>query len=115
LANVTNVESLATRLDMPTDNVQQWIDKAQDESVSEIMVEICDGNVDAVQILTEKANTGTPKDLAGWRCIPELLHEQTGSPTTTSIDKTQLATWCQRAHGVLQGWEWLSWYATPVE
>jgi hypothetical protein len=105
LANVTDVESLATRLDISTENVQQWIDKAQDESVSEIMVEICDGNVDAVQILTKKARTGTPKDLAGWRCIPELLHEQTGSPSTTSIDKAQLSTWCQRAHRVLQDWE----------
>lgn len=125
LANVNDTKSLATRLDMPKDIVQRWIDKAQDESVSEIIVEICDGNVGAVEALTETARTGTPKDLAAWRCIPDLLYEQVvvvanGSSSAASsiigtIDKTMIGTWCQRAHSLLQEREWLNWYATPVE
>jgi hypothetical protein len=74
---------------MPIEIFQQWIEKAQDESASKIIVGICDANVDTVQILiTGKANTGTPKDLVGCWCIPKLLHKQ------AIIAKTQLSTWC---------------------
>jgi hypothetical protein len=120
LANVTDVPALAQRLQISTtETVQQWVDKAQDESVGEIMVEICDDQVAVVEVLTEKARTGTPKDLAAWRCLPEMLHEQVkGSleeQNTNTVTVAQLEVWCQRAYRLLQDYEWLNWYATPVE
>lgn len=114
LANVDNVEGLAEKLQYPVKQVQLWIDHAQDQSVDEIIVEICDQNTRAVELLTEKARSATPKDLAMWRAIPQLLHQRIGdvegAPTLE-----QLRTWSQRAHQVLQELEWLNWYATPVE
>ena len=112
LANVTDPRVLEEKLGIPIDNIQQWIAKAQYESVDEIMVEVCDGNIEAVRALTEHARTGTPKELATWRSIPDLLYQQIGSGV---VDKTQLATWCRRAHQVLQELVWLGYYQTPVE
>ena len=98
-----------------------WVDNAQNESVSEIIVEICDGNIEAVEILTEHARSGTPKDLAGWRSIPDLLLEQLKQKCLAQNNKTHqwmdlgtISTWCDRAHRTLQDYEWLNWYATPV-
>lgn len=147
LANVTDHAAIAIKLQVEEAHVQAWIDHAQDESVSEIMVEVCDGLVEAVEILTERARSGTPKDLAGWRAIPELLldqvrrqqgpvHEATSSKGATTTDGnnnnnknndhgtttphdwmnlTTIALWCDRAHRVVQDYEWLHWYATPLE
>eukprot|EP00980_Cylindrotheca_fusiformis_P003860 scaffold858_cov123-Cylindrotheca_fusiformis.AAC.36 len=101
------------------DQVSKWIDKAQELSVDEIIVDICDGNVDAVELLTEQARSGTPKDLANWRLIPEVLHGelQKDGATDGKILPTiaQLATWSKRAHTLLEQYEWLNWYATPIE
>jgi hypothetical protein len=113
LANQKDVANLATTLQVPEEHVQQWIDRAQDESLPEIMVEICNDTPDHVDLLIEQARTGTPKDLANWRCIPDMLWNQVGSPST--FTGAELAMWCDRAHALLQEWEWLNWYATPVE
>jgi hypothetical protein len=114
LANWTDIAGLAKKLRIPLDAVQQWVDRAQDESVGEIVVEICDNNVPAVELLTEKARTATPKDLANWRCIPEMLCDQVGK-NDVAVTVDRLSVWCQRAHQALQDYEWLNWYATPVE
>lgn len=121
LANVSNASSIATLLGVPEENVQAWIDHAQSESVAEIIVEICDGNVEAVESLTEGARSGTPKDLAAWRSIPEVLLgqirlEPQGNDTLypTWMDLETITRWCNRAHIVLQAVDWLNWYATPV-
>lgn len=113
LANRKDVANLAMKLQVPEEHVQQWIDRAQDESLPEIMVEICNDTPDHVDLLTEQGRTGTPKDLANWRCIPDTLWNQVGSPSTFTA--AQLSMWCDRAHALLQEWEWLNWYATPVE
>ena len=113
LANRKDAANLASKLQVPEEHVQQWIDRAQDESLPEIMVEICNDTPDHVDLLIEQARTGTPKDLANWRCIPDMLWKQVGSPPTFTV--AQLAIWCDRAHALLQEWEWLNWYATPVE
>jgi hypothetical protein len=97
------------------DQILKWIDKAQELSVDEIIVEICDGNVEAVEALTEQARSGTPKDLANWRLIPEVLHGELQGDDSKKPTIAQLATWSQRAHHLLQQYEWLNWYATPVE
>jgi len=117
LANVSDksIENLVRKLEIHEANLRLWIDNAQNESVSEIMVEICDGNIEAVEILTEHARSGTPKDLAGWRSIPDLLLEQLKQKNLQKwMDLGTISTWCDRAHCVLQDYEWLNWYATPV-
>ena len=114
LANVDNVQALAEKLGVLPSNVQVWVDRAQDQSVDEIIVEVCDGNIRAVELLTETARSGTPKDLAVWRNIPQLLHQRmTDKEGAPSMD--ELRTWSGRAHELLQEYEWLNWYATPVE
>ena len=89
----------------------------------EIIVEICDQNLSAVEALISKARSGTPKDLAAWRRIPEVLHRTLGGQNSDlgAADETRvpsvekLQTWCYRSHQLLQEYEWLNWYATPVE
>lgn len=100
--------------------VQGWIDQAQLHSVEEIMVEICEGNASAVEILRDAANSGTPKDLSAWRGIAGALRELLLESTNNTAHETdvpseeQLATWSDRAYQALNQLEWLDWYATPV-
>jgi hypothetical protein len=138
LANVADPNQLASKLEQEEDVVPQihhlverWIDYAQEKSVDEIVVEICNGVPEHVELLTEKARTGTPKDLAAWRCIPEALHkllissssssvvndtaQENPSATTPDITVEDLTKWCNRAHKLLQEFEWLNWYATTIE
>jgi len=127
LADVTDVPALAQRLKMTEQQVQTWVDFAQGESVGEIMVEVCGNNLPAVEQLTMHARTGTPKDLAAWRSIPEMLIDaiqQASSDTAfakargevdVELDVETLRIWCNRAHELLHHVEWLNWYATPVE
>lgn len=113
----TKLEILVDKLKVSNHHVKLWIDKAQCESVPEIMVEVCDNNVSAVEILTQHARSGTPKDLAGWRSIPDLLLEQLRekhSQQEAWMELGTISTWCNRAHALLQEYEWMSWYATPV-
>lgn len=114
LANVDDVPALAEKLQVPASQVQTWVDRAQDHSVDEIIVAVCDNNVRAVELLIEIARSGTPKDLAAWRNIPQLLYQRmAGREDAPSIE--DLRTWSQRAYQLLQEFEWLNWYATPVE
>jgi hypothetical protein len=130
LANVIDASDVANKLGIPEENVYGWIDRAQDESLGEIIVEICDGNLEAVEVLTERGRSGTPKDLAAWRSIPDLLLEQIRQPMAPGhspangndltrepnwMNEVTISTWCERAHQLLQDYEWLNWYATPVE
>jgi hypothetical protein len=112
LANASE-ETLTKHVLEKANTIQSWMDKAQQESVDEIMVETCDNSINAVEVLTQHARTGTPKDLANWRLIPEVLHSHL--PSSCEISIQQLTTWSQRAYGLLQEYEWLQWYATPVE
>lgn len=118
LANVEDVRSLSTQLekvDAPT--VEAWIDHARAESLEEIIVEICDNCVEAVFCLREEARTGTPKDLANWRSMPEILFES--APSLKKINKEitveMILSWCIRSQAILEKHEWLNWYATPVD
>jgi hypothetical protein len=116
LAHVPDPSALAKAVGEPVEAVQSWIAYAQGRSVDEIIVEICDDNVRAVELLTAKARSGTPKDLAAWRSIPEMLHkciageEEENAPTVDELQR-----WSQRAFQLLLDHEWLNWYATPVE
>jgi hypothetical protein len=127
LANA-NAAALAAKVQVPVDIVTAWMVRAQQESVDEIIVEICQGNVDAVELLREAARSGTPKDLATWRWIVDTLHEelvryqeqqkqqqQDVKEETMSVpDAETLQLWCDRAQHALEQIEWLNWYATPI-
>jgi hypothetical protein len=125
LANA-DAAALATKVQLPVDTVTAWIERAQQESVDEIIVEICQGNVDAVELLREAARSGTPKDLAAWRWIVDTLHEELVSyqeqqqhqdlkeETIALPDAETLQLWCDRAQHALVQIEWLNWYATPI-
>ena len=71
-------------------------------------------------------NSSTPKDLALWRAIPQMLHQRLagGVQQEDNDDDAendaiptveQLRTWCLRSHQLLQEYEWLNHFATPVE
>jgi hypothetical protein len=64
--NVTDPAMNASKLDVGDGHAQSWIGPAQDLSAAEIVVVMCDENVDTVKLFTEGARTGTPKDLAAW-------------------------------------------------
>jgi hypothetical protein len=76
LADVLDAMVAADTLQVPEMNANAWIGYAQGKSVGEIFVGICDGKVEAVELLTAQAHSGTPKDLAAWRSIAHILLEQ---------------------------------------
>lgn len=87
----------------------EWIDYAQAQSLEEIMVEICEGDCEAVATLRDDANTGTPRDLALWRRVPSTLQQQVPSYTTV-----QLQRWCDRAVNAIEQLPWLLDFETPI-
>jgi hypothetical protein len=130
LANA-NAAALAATLLLPVDTVTAWMVRAQQESVEEIIVEVCQGNVDAVELLRIAARSGTPKDLAAWRWIVDTLHEELVNYQKQQQQQQQqgdeeqeetievpnagtLQLWCDRAQLALEQIEWLNWYATPI-
>ena len=96
-------------------DVEKWVEHARLESIEEIIVEICDGNPAHVETLRDAARTGTPKDLAIWREMPDLLLEELGEAAGDSLSLDDLTRFCDRSHRALEQFEWLTWYATPVE
>lgn len=112
--------SLAEKLTAKTDTsistevVQSWIDAAQSRSIDEIMVEICEGNVEAVQDLLEFASSGTPKDLAAWRGISDELANILKMADRTCESPEVLERWCGRAQQALEQLEWLDEFVTPI-
>lgn len=113
LANCTS-SNLSKLLQIPETTIDAWLDRAQQESIDEIMVEICNGNVQAVEALRDEAKSGTPKDLANWRMIPDMLLAATPS-LQKEVSVPTMAEWCRRSHELLQQYSWVNWYATPVE
>jgi hypothetical protein len=108
--------------DLPvTENVlDHWIDYAQIKSIDEIMLEILDGNEDAFIVLRDFIKTGTPKDLALWTYIPDMLLEEIkivpeGVPFLESVDPSVIVTWCRRAKNALDSYDWLNLYITPID
>jgi hypothetical protein len=59
-----------------TQAIEMWIEFAQLQSMEEIMVEICDGNVAGVEVLRDAMRSGTPNDLATWGSIVRTLQDQ---------------------------------------
>jgi hypothetical protein len=97
-------------------HVEPWLERAQQESIDEIILELCDNHADAVTYLACEANSGTPRDLSNWRQMPDLLYESAPSLATlpdVSIDI--LSRWCNRAQRLMEDVEWIKYYATTVE
>jgi hypothetical protein len=120
LANA-DAEAIAEQLDADCRDVVAWIDRAQAETLEEIMVEICRGNVAGVELLREHANSGTPKDLKAWASIVETLHEtlveacvkENSAEIVPGIE--ELAVWCDRACQAVEQLEWLDLFVQPIE
>jgi hypothetical protein len=116
LANVSDAANWMGKLPGSKEDVgasvQAWIDHAQQNSLQELMMEICDGNADVVNALEEHAATATPKDLAAWRSIADQLREEL--PDSLAVETKDLLQWCHRAHRCLDQYEWLQLYNTPI-
>lgn len=95
--------------------VGAWVDHARLQTLEEIMVEIFDGSISHVQLLRDNTPTNTPKDLAAWIAMPDLLLEELGDAATGKLSEEDLGRFCNRASRAMQQFEWLQWYATAVE
>ncbi|GAX24676.1 hypothetical protein FisN_4Hh234 [Fistulifera solaris] len=105
----------ATGIAIRAELVQSWIDAAQSQTVDEIMVEICEGNVEAAQALSEFANSGTPKDLAVWRGITDELQCVVKQGFEACESPDVLERWCVRAQQAIDQLEWLDEFVTPID
>ncbi|GAX24151.1 hypothetical protein FisN_4Lh234 [Fistulifera solaris] len=95
--------------------IQSWIDAAQSQTVDEIMVEICEGNVEAAQAFSEFANSGTPKDLAAWRGITDELQRVLKQGFQACESPEVIERWCVRAQQAIDQLEWLDEFVTPLD
>lgn len=107
-------DTLANTLDLEPAIVTTWIERAQQESLEEIMVEVCDGNVDAVELLREHARGGTPKDLAMWATIPSSLWDLLREHADSTMSADDAARWSLQARAALDCLGWLQDFVTPV-
>mmetsp|Transcript_27499 Transcript_27499/g.49741 ORF Transcript_27499/g.49741 Transcript_27499/m.49741 type:complete len:322 (+) Transcript_27499:178-1143(+) len=114
LANA-RAETIRQATNVSQNVVERWMDYAQVQSLEEMIVEICNGNVNAVQVLRDEARTGTIQDLSLWKNMPDLLCSSAPSLALMGVGVEEVRTWCRRAQNVMEKWEWVQWYATPVE
>ena len=99
--------------------VESWIVRAQQESVDEIIVEICDGNVAAVTMLGKYAQSGTPRDLANWHPIVHeletILRQGADKELGNNVPKSVLLKkWCEQAQWAMEQFPWLAAFTTPL-
>ena len=124
LANTTE-EELMQKLGLCASNsqyseaVQAWLLHAQQESVDEIMVEICSGRIDAVEALSENARSATPKDLSSWQWIVADLRQvlvdgHFQSKLDNCPSESDLAEWIRRANQVMTEYPWTAAFVTPI-
>jgi hypothetical protein len=98
------------------DAVEAWIEQAQLRSLEEIMVEICNGDMKALEGLRDGVRSGTPADLAIWESIPgTLLQQLKASVPDHECTEPDLQRWCRRARRAMEQLEWLADYASPIE
>lgn len=102
-------------LNIQQGQVSEWIAYARAQTIDEVIVEICDGNTSHVELLQEKARAATPKDLAVWNAMPDMLLEELGGEAATHITLEDLVRYCDRARRSLEQFEWLDWFITPID
>merc|ERR1712151_363503 len=97
------------------DRIQVWITKAQMESIDEIMIDILNNDINLFIKLRDECNCGTPKDLSLFYYIPFILKNKlNNNGDGSSINEEQIKIWCKRAKYVIEKWDWLDDYVTPV-
>jgi hypothetical protein len=102
-------------LNITEGQVAKWIIYARAQTIDEIIVEICDGNTSHVELLHEKARAATPKDLAVWSAMPDMLLEELGGEGTSQISLEDLVQYCDRARRALEQFGWLEFFITPID
>lgn len=95
--------------------VCHWVDHARLQTLEEIMVEICDGSVSHVQLLRDKSPVNTPKDLAAWKAMPDLLLDEVEQAESSGLTVTDISRFCEHASQALDELEWLNWYVTSLD
>ena len=96
------------------------------------MLEILDGDQDALEVLVNEARSGTPKDLSHWRFAPRMLLDRILCCSTTLSDAVEnsndpaeekcnrkweegdVIRWICRAVSALHVCPWLDFYSSPV-
>jgi hypothetical protein len=115
-------EPNTSTVSISADAVSAWIEYAQQQSLEEIIVEICDGQAESVDLLHQAAKSGTPRDLAAWQSIAQLLHQclvdyvaSSGTTEYTVPNVAILQVWCDRAQQALEQLDWLGDFVTPID
>lgn len=119
LANADGEVVLAqlNKHNLQVDTVERWIEAAQQRSIEEIMLEILDGDQDALDCLMNKAHSSTPKDLSFWYASPGMLLDtlsKDNDGVTCTWTETDAKRWAGRAKIALSTLPWLDLYLTPV-
>ena len=102
---------------LQADTVERWIEVAQQRSIEEIMLEILDGDQDALDSLMNKAHSSTPKDLSFWHASPGMLVDtlsRSDDDVDCTWDETDVKRWANRAKISLSTLPWLDLYLTPL-
>ena len=99
------------------DTIERWIEAAQQRSIEEIMLEILDGDQDALDCLMNTAHSSTPKDLSFWVSAPGMLLDTLSKGNdglACTWTETDMKRWASRAKIALSTLPWLDEYLTPV-
>ncbi|KAL3815416.1 hypothetical protein ACHAXA_009161 [Cyclostephanos tholiformis] len=107
------------------DAVEKWIDASRSRALEEIMLEILDGDQDALESLQENARSCTPRDLTFWKSAPTMLLDAMSPPprptdeaSTSSPalerrwEKADAIRWIKRAGIALGACTWLELYTS---
>jgi hypothetical protein len=107
------------------DAVEKWIDASRSRALEEIMLEILDGDQDALESLQENARSCTPRDLTYWKSAPSMLLDAmmsspppTDEASTSSSsperrwEKSDAIRWIKRAGIALGECTWLELYTS---
>jgi hypothetical protein len=99
-----------------SETIEKWIDAAQSRAMEEIMLEILDGDQDALEVLVDKARSGSPRELKYWETQPGMLLDLiSGSEETTKKwEKLDVMRWISRAKIALGACPWLELYTTAA-
>jgi hypothetical protein len=112
LSSKFNAECSKLKVEPPSDDsVINWIDAAQQRSLEEIMLEILDSDQDALELLSEKANSANPWDLIQWSNYPQLLLD---AMETSQYSVADAACWISRAKVAIETSKWLEDYSVSI-
>lgn len=100
------------------DNIEQWITSARVRSMDEIMLDILDGDQDALELLRGKAHSGTPRELLFWKSAPGMLlntiSNSSEESSATKWTKSDVRRWIARGKTAMGVCTWLEMYTTQT-